>query len=199
MPSHSRLRVHRCFYCGASKPTPQGLKSHISQSLACKIEFKRRTASNVIRNNVADGMSSVPLASELEDFPEMSRVEDQSRSSVDMDFQMYTEDLERSPDTPMSRRASMEEIDEEEAGGLPKQPYVDLAAADEVRTYGRGQTAFEAIDERQGRRARAQGTAHNPWAPFANDEEWGLSKWLLSSGLSQKAIDRYLKLKYVSR
>ncbi|KAI0683185.1 hypothetical protein BC835DRAFT_1296710 [Cytidiella melzeri] len=36
------------------------------------------------------------------------------------------------------------------------------------------------------------------WAPFASEEEWGLAQWLMSSGLSQAEIDKYLKLGMVS-
>ncbi|KAI0684573.1 hypothetical protein BC835DRAFT_1409120 [Cytidiella melzeri] len=41
----------------------------------------------------------------------------------------------------------------------------------------------------------SEGSNENtPWAPFINGEEWGLAQWLMSSGLSQSKIDKYLKL-----
>ncbi|KAJ7718055.1 hypothetical protein B0H16DRAFT_1678191 [Mycena metata] len=38
---------------------------------------------------------------------------------------------------------------------------------------------------------------HPPWHPFASEEEWELARWLITSGLSQKKTDEYLKLKAV--
>lgn len=37
----------------------------------------------------------------------------------------------------------------------------------------------------------------NPWFPFENQDEWELGSWLSKSGLSQSAIDKYLKLSIV--
>ncbi|KAI0696250.1 hypothetical protein BC835DRAFT_1214307, partial [Cytidiella melzeri] len=39
---------------------------------------------------------------------------------------------------------------------------------------------------------------NTPWAPFISGEEWGLAQWLMSSGLSQSEINKYLKLDMVS-
>jgi hypothetical protein len=36
-----------------------------------------------------------------------------------------------------------------------------------------------------------------PWAPFETEEEWELAKWLMTSGVSQKKTDSFLKLKTV--
>ncbi|KAJ7812872.1 hypothetical protein B0H14DRAFT_3112207 [Mycena olivaceomarginata] len=36
-----------------------------------------------------------------------------------------------------------------------------------------------------------------PWYPFESEDEWELAKWLMTSGLSQKKTDEYLKLKAV--
>ena len=36
-----------------------------------------------------------------------------------------------------------------------------------------------------------------PWSPFESCEEWELAQWLITSGISQKKIDTFLKLKTV--
>jgi hypothetical protein len=36
-----------------------------------------------------------------------------------------------------------------------------------------------------------------PWSPFESREEWELVQWLMTSGISQKKIDAFLKLKTV--
>ncbi|EKM49587.1 uncharacterized protein PHACADRAFT_106209 [Phanerochaete carnosa HHB-10118-sp] len=38
----------------------------------------------------------------------------------------------------------------------------------------------------------------NLWYPFKDAKEWELAKWLLASSLSQKKIDRFLKLETMS-
>ncbi|OJT15374.1 hypothetical protein TRAPUB_8065, partial [Trametes pubescens] len=34
----------------------------------------------------------------------------------------------------------------------------------------------------------------SPWAPFQDKEEWQLAHWLVTSGLMQSSIEKYLKL-----
>ncbi|KDQ49790.1 hypothetical protein JAAARDRAFT_142922 [Jaapia argillacea MUCL 33604] len=37
-----------------------------------------------------------------------------------------------------------------------------------------------------------------PWAPFAGEEEWEFSQWIIGSGISQRETDRLLKTAMVS-
>ena len=39
---------------------------------------------------------------------------------------------------------------------------------------------------------------HAPWAPFKTEDEWELARWLMTSGVSQKKINSFLKLNKVS-
>lgn len=59
-------------------------------------------------------------------------------------------------------------------------------------TYGQEKTRWERMrDER----------LENPderWGGFLDEEEWELARWLVGEGVSQKAIDRFLKLPIVS-
>ena len=52
-------------------------------------------------------------------------------------------------------------------------------------------TLFEKIQDDQ----TAQGVNH--WAPFNNQDEWDLARWL-NQNVGQKATDEYLKLAIVS-
>jgi hypothetical protein len=36
-----------------------------------------------------------------------------------------------------------------------------------------------------------------PWMPFESENEWELARWLMTSGVSQKQIDEFLKLNKV--
>lgn len=59
-------------------------------------------------------------------------------------------------------------------------------------TYGEEKTCWERMcDERLPNPAER-------WGGFADEEEWELARWLVSEGVSQSAIDRFLKLPIVS-
>ena len=90
-------------------------------------------------------------------------------------------------------RSTVEEVEDIEAGGLPLDPFVrrDSTAG---KPTGEGQTLFERIHEKR----KAEGLGEKPWAPFTGQEEWGLVRWLMGSGLSHKEIDKFLKLELVS-
>lgn len=98
---------------------------------------------------------------------------------------------------PPSKRARVEEVVDEdlEAGGLPKQPFRAYENAEAVRqaTKGTGETLFERIQLEQ-----SAGGYSSQWGPFADEEEWELAHWVVTEGLSQGAVDRYLKLAIVS-
>lgn len=46
MPSSSSTKAFRCFHCRASKPTSQGLTSHIRLTAQCRRAFNRAMAEN---------------------------------------------------------------------------------------------------------------------------------------------------------
>lgn len=80
-------------------------------------------------------------------------------------------DLEDSE--PPSKRARVETVeDREEAGGLPRRPWVDYSGRDYP-------------DE-------------NPWAPYADEEEWQLARWALLHHVTKSAWDDYLKLPFTA-
>ena len=47
-------------------------------------------------------------------------------------------------------------------------------------------------------RNRQQLAGKLPWDPFSNEEEWELAQWLVETGVSQRNIDKFLKLKTVN-
>ncbi|KAI0683707.1 hypothetical protein BC835DRAFT_1469393 [Cytidiella melzeri] len=79
-----------------------------------------------------------------------------------------------------------------EAKGIPTNPYIDdLDTRDAGASFGQGVNLFKRIHQMR----EEEGLNENGlWAPFASEEEWGLAQWLMSSGLSQAEIDKYLKL-----
>lgn len=89
-----------------------------------------------------------------------------------------------------SRRASVEEIEDEEAGGFPR--WVEDYPGNAGKTHSQGQSYFECWREAQ------KENGYEPWAPFKDLEEWELSQWIMQSGLTQNATDKFLKLPIVS-
>ncbi|KAH9848234.1 hypothetical protein C2E23DRAFT_740105, partial [Lenzites betulinus] len=53
-------------------------------------------------------------------------------------------------------------------------------------------TPFEELLQQQ----RSQGNV--PYAPFEDLAEWNLAEWLVTSGLTQSSIEKFLKLPIVS-
>jgi len=100
------------------------------------------------------------------------------------------------------RRARVEDNVDDNTGGGPEAgdmagywlwDYPEGPAGEILRTSnltGTG-SCFENIRHRQ----RLAGKA--PWDPFINEEEWELAQWLVETGVSQRNIDRFLKLKKV--
>jgi len=60
-------------------------------------------------------------------------------------------------------------------------------------TYGQAQTFLDRFDEDR----YAPFCTMNPFYPFSSEVEWELASFLLSSDLSMRKIDEFLKLKLV--
>ena len=87
------------------------------------------------------------------------------------------------------RRARVEEVDDEEDGGIRRwiEDYPQPAGSAGVSA----QTYFENLLAEQ--RAKGQ----DAWAPFEDEEEWGLAQWLMLN-VGQNATDKFLKLPIAS-
>jgi hypothetical protein len=87
------------------------------------------------------------------------------------------------------RRARVEEVEDEEAGGLRRwvedYPQPAGTAGPVASSY------FEQVRAEQVRRGQ------DPWAPFEDQDEWELAEWLMMN-VGQNATDKYLKLPIVS-
>jgi hypothetical protein len=83
--------------------------------------------------------------------------------------------------------ATVEEVEDEDARYYQSFPEDRCAGA----IFEKCQTHFQKMREEQEKQGRA------PWEPFESEDEWELARWLMTSGLSQKKTDEYLKLKKV--
>lgn len=119
----------------------------------------------------------------------------------DIDMQAADDFIPPEPDAPpVSKRARVEEIEDEDAPGNPRyarfiQPYPRPVAEPLLNRRGepvKRKTKFETLLEEQTVGGK------QPWEPFASREEWELATWLLTN-VGQKATDDYLKLRNVSK
>ncbi len=184
----------RCGHCGKTKLTGPGLRRHIAQAPACRRalseQVNRRLAAKV---GVMDASDAAPSPSNLAPL-DVDPVE-QGSAVPELDSLGFDTGDAEGPnvdDAPSNpRRVTVEEVEDIEAGGLPKKPWVGEYPDSVAAVVGEGKTLFETLLETN----RAAGVDN--FAPFADREEWDLASWLVSSGLSQEAIDEYLTLPIV--
>lgn len=204
-----------CPYCSASTSSEAGLASHIKQTPSCKAREQAilfRKAEEFInaqgasrRHTPADISSPAALGQlaehELDRSPTPPAIPFPLRPSTPDTPPPRSENTSSSnpPTTshpPPDKRARVEDVDdEEEPGGLPKKPHIKYFPRPAGTKVANGQHLYERIHEE---RTKA-GLGKNPWAPFENEDEWYLARFLLMSGMSQGDIDRFLKLGIVSR
>ena len=197
------MAPHHCSYCLKPIATKPGIKRHIAQSPACRdhwerlIEWTQFAASNDKDDQLAeqtnddvpdypykweDALDGMDAPDDLLDVPDGHLVH-QSRANIDPG----------PPDLhdPPSDHAHTEE----DNGDLPHWPesgrfteqYPGVAAT----ILGKKKTVFESLEAAELERGNGE------WAPFCDEDEWELSRFLMKN-LSQTKIDEYLKLSSVS-
>ncbi|KAH9950697.1 hypothetical protein B0H21DRAFT_776616 [Amylocystis lapponica] len=162
---------NQCNFCYQQLPTPQGLRSHLSQKSSCRDAFRARTQQTAAaiatvqaesvdpgRQTSGDGDEDKPM-----DVDEPQLPDPHPRAEVNHGVQEAI-----NPTPSSSRRVTVEEVEDEDAGGLPKRPWTNCYPH----------------------------PAGSPfvWHPFDTRDEWELAQWLMTSGVSQTAIDEYLQL-----
>jgi hypothetical protein len=178
--------LHQCPYCSTFKPTEQGVRSHIAQSPVC---FSRQQGES---ERLLDKEST--LESEL--MEDIQDNDDENAPFMDADpplppLPSVESDAETEANVmqPQCHRAEMEELfDEEEEEGLRWVEDFPTAAGERK---GQCESAF------QKHRNAQQAAGDAPWAPFESQKEWELARWLMTSGVSKKKIDTFLKLESV--
>jgi hypothetical protein len=95
---------------------------------------------------------------------------------------------------PSPRRASVEE--EDNGGNTYRtsqgERFIESYAGDAGKGLRKSKTRFEDWFENQ------SGEEKNPWDPFASEQEWALTMWLMKN-VGQKSTAEFLKLPIVSK
>jgi hypothetical protein len=166
----------------------KGLRSHMTQRQSCRDAVRRVAEKRQPMQH--SGTENEPTV--LEQPGEDYEIDDGSIPDG-FDHSQQEFDLPRAlnstPSQPPDRRARVEEVDDEEDGGIRRwiEDYPHPAGTAGVSA----QTHFETMLAEQ--RAKRL----DPWAPFEDEEEWGLAQWLMLN-VGQNATDKYLKLPIVS-
>ncbi|TCD60673.1 hypothetical protein EIP91_009707 [Steccherinum ochraceum] len=93
------------------------------------------------------------------------------------------------PPPPKRTRVAVEDVPEDEEEGLFGVDFEPEAGV----PLRNAETSYEQL-----RKAQVDQNLP-PCAPFPDDDEWGLARWLVKSGLSQSEIDKFLKLPIVEK
>ena len=186
--------VFKCQFCAARLSTSQGLRSHMTQSRSCheKLEATYHqdhprneiqddmTASEMLPNDLSDGLDDDEGAGDAQYDPPF-----QSQSPPNAEVGATSESEQQQP----PKRVRVEEVEDEDAPGRHQWLEDFPSAAGSILESWKSK--FEQLREKQGENGDA------PWAPFESQEEWELARWLMTSGVSQKKTDNFLKLKTV--
>jgi hypothetical protein len=185
---------HTCCYCHCIVLTFHGIRKHYARSKACNQKYQdeiRRTAFTVF-NEEQDDASQPPATPNIMESD--SEPESDGYNRLGDDFvplrRCRSESLDQEAESShnQSKRAQMEEVDDDDdVPGRYPESYPRQAG----QIFGDGITAFEKLQEKQ----RMEGL--DPWAPFANEEEWELARWLMKN-MGQTKSDDFLKLPIVN-
>lgn len=96
------------------------------------------------------------------------------------------------PPLPSQRCAPSVAIEEVPDRDDPDQHWIEDFPKPAGLAYATSSTTYKEYQELQTDLGNDQ-----PWAPFQNQNEWELVRWLMTAGVSQKKIDDFLKLKLV--
>lgn len=180
MPSTS----YRCKYCHQRKPTETALNRHIAHSALCYQAWQENIARLTSTDIAVDGSINRKLE---ESMPQelLGNVSDIEASRPD----------ERVP--PINKKISVrhsEEADDVDVDDAHLQNRYrrgfPVRYAPEI--LGEGKTNFQIWQDEQ--------TLHgeNEWAPFLNQKEWDLARWLIRN-VGQRSMDEFLKLTIASK
>ena len=171
----------KCSYCGKSVPTVKGLRSHIAQRQPCRDALRR------VAERQPPNVKSLHIHEDEEPTDDLQF--DHVDEPMVFEPNRADEELDNSTSASPSRRTQMEEVEDEEAGGIRR--YVEDYGQSAGHVYGEGQSQFMKWREAQ------KNAGHAPWSPYNDLDEWDLSQWLIRN-VGQNATDEYLKLPIVS-
>ena len=168
----------RCVSCGKQFPNATKINLHLGKSQSCQLYYDQQStelaSSSAAKDNQETNEGEPDFFLDPPDFTLPYR----SPSPVDP-----------SVDHPRKRqRVNIEDVEDMECGSRNHEKFPGLVA----EVVDEGVTMYQDLLEEQIAMKR------HSWAPFGDEEEWQLAKWLMRN-VGHSAIDDYLKLPIVSR
>ncbi|KAJ7758140.1 hypothetical protein DFH07DRAFT_903576 [Mycena maculata] len=180
-----------CQYCVVRCPTSQGLKSHLSQSKACRIKHNEHnaTASPAEHSRpTSEDMDIDAGDNNFDEIPDEQNPDAGFDPPASPDITMPSADLRA--ENPRKRPwATVEEVEDEDSRWYQHFPEDRAAGA----ILEKCQTQFEKLQDEQKK------AGHALWTPFESEDEWELARWLITLGASGKKNDEFLKLNKVKQ
>ncbi|TDL30148.1 Zn-finger domain-containing protein [Rickenella mellea] len=171
--SQVKAMIPKCPYCHKTLSTASGVGHHISNTPACRRkeeeEMERQDSSPEPQD---DRNTPVQLDYDLDHNLE-------NDGDMFMDYVPPTREGSPAGDSeaPPRKRVHIEDVDDDDIS--PERRFVDEFAV--------GGIEFER------REAEQRENGESRWAPFADDEEWGLAQWLIKT-TGQKNTNDFLEL-----
>ena len=170
--------------------TSQGLHLHIMQTKRCHTRMEAESESSE---------SDPPIAISENDLTDDFLMDDNNdHSQLDAnpinDFLMQVDNndnLQLEPN-PIKEGEAAPTEDEVRVEDEDEYRWIENYPEPVGNTHGQDLSKFESLRKEQ----MDEGLA--PWFPFESEDEWELARWLMTSGISQKKIDSFLKLHKVS-
>lgn len=203
MLSHSQLipnkhnRLPRCNFCLKELRKASHVQLHIQNTKACREKWDNEVMKRPLpsqsnqseKEDISDNsLAEMSYEQEGPDIAGGPGFEDES-ALFDMHLPRQPYSSSGSPEPPVSKRARVEEVEDEEVPTRFHRSYPGRAAD----VVGFGATGFEEIRADQASSSKA---SENPWEPFMDEEEWELAEWLMTE-TTQQARDKFLKLPIV--
>ena len=176
----------RCQFCGKPFETLRAVNHHISLSKPCHKKWMKEVLRKEEPSPSPKRQKLVP-DSLVHDDDEMEG----EHESLDNGADPGDDFVLPSPPSP-PRKATVEDV-EDEGETYPRTKsdrFVESYPGPAGEGLRKSKTRYEAWFENQEREGK------NSWDPFASEEEWALTMWLLKN-VGQKSTDQFLKLPIV--
>ncbi|PCH44893.1 hypothetical protein WOLCODRAFT_91051 [Wolfiporia cocos MD-104 SS10] len=197
------MSQYRCNFCGKQMPTISGVWRHIAKQQECRLKWEHtiaRTAGSISAFDAPDNEelyseSNERLTSHMTtDFT----IQDGMANNIEADFRDFvpgSRPLSPVPaadqgDERQQKRARVDDVENEEESIPLQGRYIEHFPGNVADVLRHENTTFEMLHSQT-----LSCSDPNQFAPFADEEEWGLAEWL-AHNLGQTQTDEYLNLPF---
>lgn len=171
----------RCNFCLKELARRKDVTLHIQNTPRCRQQWEELLVSSQQKRTPYEQRDNTPGPT--------THPEYEYEIPEDLTYQFPPRAEYEPAEAERSKRARVEEV----ADAEQPERFAKVFPHPAAEVLGVGKTSFEEIREDQ----INMGLEGNPWAPFCDEEEWGLAEWL-AKRVNQTATDEFLKLAIVS-